>query len=158
MDYTQRALVDLDRIEKAANALLRAGNVCKPPVKENLLSIFDPSREVIIAKRDIGVIRGVVKPSGESWIIVVNYKLPSGAQRFAMFHEGFHILERSGAISIDGDDEYHQWLAERFAARILMPHRWVTEASAKISDIRRLCAIFEVSQTAMKRRLRELTR
>ncbi|MCL5959521.1 MAG: ImmA/IrrE family metallo-endopeptidase, partial [Chloroflexi bacterium] len=124
--------------------------------KETLLSIFDPSREVVIAKRDIGVIRGLVKPSGDSWIVVVNSKLPNGAQRFALFHEGFHILERSGAIPIEGDDEYHQWLAERFAARILMPHRWVAETSAKITDIKHLCAIFQVSQTAMKRRLQEL--
>lgn len=154
--YTKRALVDLANLDQVAEELLSLGGVSRPPVPENILSIFDPSRSVMIARHQLGVIRGVLKPSGRSWVVIVNSRLPRGAQRFAIMHEGFHILQRTGAVENGHGEEYNEWLANGFAARILMPRRWMIEAARTMKE-EQLSARFKVSYTALEKRLRELS-
>ncbi len=155
MDYAKHAMVDLANVEQEAAQLLSLSGVFKPPTPSNLISLFDPGSRVIIVTRHISPLRGAIQPDPRGWVIVLNSQLPRGAQRFSLFHEGFHILQRIGAVSLAGPAEYGEWLADQFAARILMPRQWVTELAPK-ADLQRLCAIFKVSQAAMRRRLKEL--
>lgn len=155
MEYGRRAIVDLATVESEANHLLALGGVVRPPTPSNLISLFDPGGRILMVSRPIAPLRGVIQPDPRGWLIVLNSQLPYSAQRFTLFHEGFHILQRLGAAPVTGPAEYGEWLADQFAARILMPRQWVTELAPK-ADLQRLCAIFKVSQAAMRRRLKEL--
>jgi hypothetical protein len=150
------ALADLDVVGRKAEELLLAGGISKPPVPANLISIFDPSRPLAIRERDLGVIRGTLRNIQGHWLIVINSKLCYGAQRFSLFHEGYHILEKTGALPHREPREYAEWLADAFAARLLMPREWVIEAAKKAGDVAQISGWFRVSQAAMSRRLDEL--
>lgn len=150
------ALADLDVVARKAEELLYVGGVARPPVPSNLIALCDASRPVVVKERDIGVVKGAVKNVDGKWVILVNSRLCNGAKRFSLFHEGYHILARIGAVPQRGPREYAEWLADAFAARILMPHWWVVEAAKKANDLNQICAWFRVSQAAMSRRLNEL--
>lgn len=149
-------MLDLAGIDRQVQRLLSIGCVTKPPVPSNLIAVFDPGQRVLVKLRPIAPLRGVVQPDPRGWGIVIDSTLPRGAQRFSLFHEGFHILQRTGAVRFDGPAEYGEWLADQFAARILMPREWVTELAKKANDLQQLCAIFKVSREAMSKRLKEL--
>ena len=155
LETARRAMLDLAEIDRQVRRLLSIGCVTKPPVPSNLISVFDPGKRIFVKSRPIAPLRGVIQPDLRGWGIVIDTQLPNGAKRFSLFHEGFHILQRTGAVRFDGPAEYGEWLADQFAARILMPRQWVTQIAPK-ADVQRLCATFKVSQAAMKRRLREL--
>jgi Zn-dependent peptidase ImmA (M78 family) len=153
--YTKRAVVDLAKAECIAEQLLDVAGVSKPPVPDNLVSFFDPSRPVIVSARKLGAIRALLMPEPDHWLIILNSTLGRGARRFALMHEGFHILQRTGAIEGGHGEEYNEWLADGFAARLLMPRRWMLELGARCSE-EELAARFRVSYTALDRRLKEL--
>lgn len=159
MEYGARAVQDIAELTEIADRLLQEGGIHHPPVPENLVALCDPGRATIIAQRPIGLIRAVLQPDDGGWLIIVNNKLPRAAQRFSIFHEAYHILYRCGAFvpmsNGNTPEEYHEWLADQFAARVLMPRRWVLEIAPKTSS-QQLCGIFHVSQTAMGKRLKEL--
>lgn len=154
-EYTKRALSDLAELESVADRILDLGGISRPPVPENLVSVFDPSSSVIIAARKLGVVRALLRPDPQGWTIIVNASLSRYARRFSIFHEGFHILQRTGAVPNGHSEEYSEWLADAFAARILMPRRWLLEMVTKCSQ-EELSARFKVSYTALERRLKEL--
>lgn len=156
--YTQRALADLAHLDQLTQQFLDLGGISRPPTPENLVSIFDPSRRILIATRPLGDIRGVLKPDGPGgWLIVVNSRLSRYARRFSVFHEGYHILERIGAVNQLGNQEYGEWLADNFAARVLMPRRWLLEWAPKLTE-EQMVVRFKVSYSALHKRLRQLGR
>ncbi|MCL4371101.1 MAG: ImmA/IrrE family metallo-endopeptidase [Chloroflexi bacterium] len=154
--YTARAVRDLGEVEQLASCLLPAAGISAPPVPENIVAFCDSGRPVKIYRRPLGAMHGLLEPSPEGWLIIVNERLPRGAQRFSIAHEGFHLLQRSRGLLCDGPHEYQEWLADGFAARLLMPRRWLTEISARRVDLGMLAYIFRVSRRAMERRLGEL--
>jgi len=50
---------------------------------------------------------------------VSDSRLPHSAQRFSLFHEGFHILECADAM-FTSPSAYREWLAGQFATSISM--------------------------------------
>lgn len=156
MNPRQRAECDLASVEALSAELLRRGGVSRPPVPANLIGLFDPSREVHVATGPlIAPVRGLLQPDGRRWLVILAARLSPQSRRFTLFHEGFHILHRCGAARAEGPREYVDWLADQFAARILMPRRWVTERAGQ-ADIGHLAYLFGVSRRAMERRIREL--
>ncbi|MCL5265507.1 MAG: ImmA/IrrE family metallo-endopeptidase [Chloroflexi bacterium] len=156
MGYSERAVVDLGLVEQHANYLLALGGVVKPPVSSNLISVFDTASRILVVVKPIAPLRGVVQRDPRGWSIVIDKGLPRGAKRFTLFHEGFHILLELGTIQIPGPEQYLEWLADAFAARVLMPRRWLVESVKKAGDINQLCATYQVSHRAINRRLKEL--
>ncbi len=158
--YTARAVRDLGEVEQLASCLLPAAGISAPPVPENIVAFCDSGRPVKIYRRPLGAMHGLLEPSPEGWLIIVNERLPRGAQRFSIAHEAFHLLQRSGRVCLPhvggGGPEYQEWLADAFAARLLMPRRWLVEISARRVDLGMLAYIFRVSRRAMERRLGEL--
>lgn len=155
MNYAARAMSDLAMLEYKANDLLILGGVSRPPVPENVIALFDPPHAIRIERRPLGLIRAILDQMGDRWLIVLNSRLPKSAQRFSLFHEGYHILQRRMTAPA-GDDSYNEWLADGFAARVLMPREWVMQARTKIVNTAQLGRVFGVSERAMQRRLREL--
>ncbi len=155
MNYAARAMSDLAMLEYEANHLLALGGVTHPPVPENVIALFDPPHAIRIERRPLGLIRAILDQMGDRWLIVLNSRLPRNAQRFSLFHEGYHILQRTLMMPA-GDEAYNEWLADGFAARLLMPRQWVMQASLKVADAAQLGRVFGVSERAMQKRLREL--
>ena len=157
MDETVAAMGDLERLERIIDHLLNGAGIISPPVPINIVALIDPSMPVRIVERQLQVYRAALKPSAGRWLIIVNQSLPRAAQRFSIAHEAFHILQRNGfATSKDHVSPYVEWLANQFAARVLMPRRWVVELAPKARNARHLAGIFYVSEKAMSRRLGEL--
>lgn len=155
MNYAARAVTHLLVIEQKANELLVLGGVSRPPVPENVIALFDPPHAIRIERCPLGFVRAMLDQMGDHWLIVLNSRLPKSAQRFSLFHEGYHVLQRSAAMP-RGDDAYNEWLADAFAARLLMPRQWVMQARMKLSSAAELSHVFRVSEKAMQKRLREL--
>lgn len=154
--YTARAVRDLAEAEQAASEVLLAAGLSKPPVPENIVAFCDSGRPVRIFRRRLGAMHGLLEPNPFGWIIIVNKDFPRSAQRFSVAHEGFHILQRSRDLLCYGPGEYQEFLADGFAARLLMPAQWVTGLWSKHSDPGLMAYIFRVSRTAMDKRLKEL--
>lgn len=98
--------------------------------------------------------------------IVVNASDNPRRRRFTMAHEIAHYLlhrdllnedvvddalYRSSALS----DEYERQ-ADRFAAQILLPAEMVKSAYKSLKDLGRLAMLFDVSDAALRIRLKEL--
>lgn len=139
--------------------ILRQSSCLRPPVPSNLVGLFDPGRHVHIqAIRCNGRRGGLWFQDGE-WLIQVNAREPERAQRFTIFHEGFHILRQTGVLAVASDDPAAvEWLADRFAACLLMPEGWMREVATRVKRCRAMtmAGVFQVSQSAMRIRLAEL--
>lgn len=99
------------------------------------------------------------------WIIRINPKHGLGKQRFAIAHELKHILDaRAAQHAYQGlaetSDQRHEcveYLADHFAACILIPRTWVVRAIHRgYRGVRQLAMLFMVPPTVMQTRLRQL--
>jgi Zn-dependent peptidase ImmA (M78 family) len=157
--YRERAEQDKAALVALADQLLREGGVGGPPVPANLVAFCDLSRPVYVFRRRLGPgLRGVVKPSRHGWLILIEESLSRSAQRFSVFHEAFHVLQRARGVLSHGDPHYQEWLADAFAARALMPGPWLEEALRQTQDQDALAYRFRVSRAALAARLRDLAR
>lgn len=149
---------DLATLEATALRLLAQGGVTRPPVPLNLLALLDDETPIVYRKRNLGKARGVIQRTDGYWMLLVNSALPPPAQRFSTMHEAFHLLYRTGQLTLQHPAfiEYLEWCADRFAAMILMPGLWVQEATLNVPSLGQLAWRFGVSKTAMERRLNEL--
>ncbi len=164
MDYTQN--VTSGRIfvlvETLANSVLRKGKVCGPPVPTEL--IFQACKEcppVEIRLVPLTTSRGAVWGLKDAWVVQLNQNDSLASRRFTLFHEVFHILahcraepvfrKRGGKLGA-----FNELLAECFASCVLMPAEWVKEKWARVQDLDRMAAIFDVTQPQMWLRLKQL--
>ncbi len=147
---------DLQVVQDLSSWALRHGGGVRPPVSTNLVALLDPDRLVYIQEVPMKK-RAELLLDGNAWIIRVSKQLGHKSRRFAIMSEGFHLLRKSrlvevqsyGAVALD-------WLANRFAAQVLMPERWVRDLWPRAENVPNLAGIFQVSPTAMAIRLREL--
>lgn len=139
--------------------LLQLGSVHEPPVPTNLISIFDPGSRVIIQQRPLQPgLHGELARDDLGWVIVLDGRAHPLVQRFAVFHEGFHIIQRVRRLAVEEDWRYRERLANGFARRLLVPRRMLEEKLRKVTDLGQLCHIFQVARTLMQERLKELGR
>lgn len=163
------------RAERAAQRLLDAAGVVKPPVPVDKLAKADGIR---IAFDTIGGndVSGMLYRRGNSTVMVINENHHRHRQRFTIAHEiGHHRLHdadayldgaatlrfRDGTSATGTDREERE--ANAFAASLLMPAVWAQERFMQLVTgrrvvnedvaITRLAEQFDVSDQAMRFRL-----
>ena len=150
-----------------------------PPINpEEYLKHAPKNIEVKRCSLDPGV-AGMLKNTGDGWVIYVNSDEPETRQRFTIAHEIGHLHLHSDVIG-DHTDFYRkselkdytedqlemERQANKFAAALLMPQGRVFQewlAQLKRSDglfgggrVKRMSEIFGVSEEAMTYRLKNL--
>lgn len=142
--------------ELQANRLLDHTGLFGPPVPTTVI------RDLPAVKVDFWSgtpVSGSTHWTGSNWIIVLNADEPGVRKRFTMAHELHHILEHP-ARSLRSTRKrcgkpLEELVADHFAACLLMPKMWVRRAilSEGIATVSELAWLFEVSRSAMQRRL-----
>jgi hypothetical protein len=156
-DVPRLDLEDVPLVLAQARAILSATSATRPPVSTNVVGILDPGHLVMIREATL-CYRGDCQLDGDQWVIQVNRELGTKPRRFVIMRQGFHILRESGRMELRSSGlQALDWLADRFAAAMLMPEAWVREMWPRTSkNLVSTAGIFQVSPTAMKIRLREL--
>ncbi len=140
--------------------ILKAAALRYPPVPENIVLYLGP--ETVIEYFDWKTLVGAVTCVGDRWVFGINRNDPPGRRRFTLMHEFKHALDGLRTVR-----DYRSWrkgmpkpleeyLADRFAAGILMPQEWVRAEASRERRLSRLAWRFGVSLEAMGNRLREL--
>ena len=156
-DLPYLVAADLEQLQHHATVMLRQGSVPRPPVPSNLVALVDIGHPIYIRPDKIEG-RAEHRLIGNAWVIKVNRQLWAPAQRFATMAEGFKILVETEQLELASNgDPALDWLAGKWAAMLLMPERWVRDIwQATDGHVARTAAIFGVSSSAMRIRLREL--
>lgn len=144
-------------VELQAAKLIATGGLLGPPVPETLITNLP------------GVQVEQVRPlavSGESryrhgrWLILLNADDSRNRQRFSLAHELKHALDGPlaetlyPATAVMSVWQQIERICNAFAAALLIPVMWLKRAwRAGIQQVADLARLFEVSQTAMTRRL-----
>lgn len=148
-------------VEALAEDYLRKGRVEGPPVPSELVSIFDHHRKIEIRYVPLKVYHGGSWLLGEEWVIHLNAREPRCVQRYTLFHEAFHIASRTVCPSFRKVDlnyrPINELLADYFSICILMPKQWVKEYWAKTGSMQRMLQIFDVPESVLRKRLRQLS-
>ena len=148
-------------VEALAEDYLRKGGVERPPVPSELVSIFDDHRKIEVRYVPLKVYHGGAWLLGEVWVIHLNAGEPRCMQRYTLFHEAFHIVARTVCPSFRKFDlsyrPINELLADYFSTSILMPKQWVREYWAKTGSVHRMLQIFDVPESALRKRLRQLS-
>ena len=143
-----------------AEDYLRKGGVEGPPVPSELVTIFDPTREVEVRYVPLRVYHGGAWLLGDEWVIHVNAREPRCVKRYTLFHEAFHVVSRAVCPSFKKFDlsyrPVNELLADYFSTCILMPRQWVGEYWAKTGSVPKMSRIFDVPESALRKRLRQL--
>ncbi|GAC1442789.1 MAG: hypothetical protein NVS2B8_20260 [Vulcanimicrobiaceae bacterium] len=157
-------------IEAEASAILAKLGLTSPPI-----NVFDVANrlgvDVFFARFvDPSIEASVSKHADRVEISVA--ASPPARRRFSVAHELGHValhlaqlpagryadraveFRRSTSVALGGDPKEAE--ANRFAAALLMPEPWVRAAVARSRVPVDLCATFDVSHEAMRRRLAEL--
>lgn len=150
----------LGQTEALANQVLRAGALSHPPVPENIVLYLGP--ETVIEYFDWKNLVGAVTYVEGRWVFGINRNDPSGRRRFTLMHEFKHALD--GLRTVRDYRGYRsgmpkpleEYLADRFAAVLLMPDHWVRQFARREPRLDRLAWRFGVSREAMANRLEEL--
>ena len=148
-------------VEALAEDYLRKAGVEGPPVPSELVTIFDPNRKVEVRYVPLKVYHGGAWLLGEEWVIHLNARAPRRVKRYTLFHEAFHIVSRTVCPSFSKLDlnyrPINELLADYFSICILMPKQWVKEYWAKTGSVQRMSQIFDVPESALRKRLRQLS-
>ncbi len=149
----------LVQTEALARQVLRSVALGRPPVPENIVLYLGP--ETIIEYFDWKNLVGAVTYVDGRWVFGINRNDPPGRRRFTLMHELKHALDGLRTVR-----DYRSWqngmlkpleeyLADRFAAVLLMPEEWVRQAVRREPRLDRLAWRFGVSREAMANRLQE---
>lgn len=146
--------------EALANQVLRAAALSRPPIPENIVLYLGP--DTVIEYFDWKTLIGAVTHVDGRWVFGINRNDPPGRRRFTLMHEFKHALDGLRTVR-----DYRSWrkgmpkpieeyLADRFAAVLLMPEDWLKASYTVDHRVARLAWRFGVSQEAMANRLQEL--
>jgi hypothetical protein len=150
----------LAQTEALARQVLQASALHQPPVPENIVLYLGP--ETVIEYFDWKNLIGAVTHVEGRWVFGINRNDPPGRRRFTLMHELKHALD--GLQTVRDYRSYRrgmpkpleEYLADRFAAVLLMPEDWVRGTVHWESRLDRLAWRFGVSREAMANRLQEL--
>lgn len=149
--------------ELQANRLLELSGICEAAVPNDIVTALP--RIVVEYEADMPCSGSSVwSTERRAWIITLNALEPDTRQRFSLLHEYKHIVDHGSAGLHDyGDRRFfgqpaEEYLADYFAACVLMPKRLVKRAwgnrTQRTAD---LAALFDVSDRAMAVRLSQLS-
>ena len=149
-------------VEMLAQRYIKMGGIHFPPVPTVLIGLIDRQRSIEVRTVPLMVYHGAVWCVKGSWIVQLKDSDISGAKRFTLFHEAFHILAHSKTTPVFRkkrgtlEGSFNEMLADYFAVCILMPREWIKEKWAEVHDVNRMAEIFDVPELAMGLRLRQL--
>jgi Zn-dependent peptidase ImmA (M78 family) len=149
-------------METLAQEWLQEKGVRYPPVPPSLVSLADDQHRIEIRLAPLKFHHGAIWWVENQWVIYLRRDDSWGAQRFTLFHEAYHILSRNRIQSALGVADaprgpFSEFLANCFAAALLMPQPWVKEYATTVLDTRRLASLFDVPRAYMQRRLKQLS-
>lgn len=151
-------------IELLADAFRRRGRDAGPPIDVEALALI--AGIGTIAHDELRGASAVLVEAGDVMGVVLNRNESMSRRRFSLAHEIAHRVlhpDRRGHVYGDRIASRRRNTArdpieracDYFAACLLMPRKWVQEHAAWASSARQLARRFEVSEAAMKARLRE---
>lgn len=148
-------------VERLAGSYIKVGGVRCPPVPSALAMLADQQHTVEVRLLPLKVYHGSIWYTDNTWIIQLNADDTPAQRKFYLFHEAFHILahcKTTPGFKKRGNEGWFftEHMADYFAACILMPREWVVGKWAEVQDIERMTEIFEVPETLMGLRLRQL--
>lgn len=153
----------------AANELLEKAEVTGPSI--DAMQLAKRCGVMVLYEKFPDSLSGLVFTHGDAAVIGINESHHPNRQRFSLGHELGHYLlshhsegqayeDRFHIDTADGTPPGYNWRAERsandFAAELLMPRKFISQAFEKSSDPKDLAAIFDVSSLAMGYRLVDL--
>jgi len=149
-------------MEAAINVLEKLWSERKLPVKPEIIA--ERMGVDVLHAVDMGNVSGEYSRDETSCKIRINANEPDVRQRFTLAHELGHHCLRHGSAFRDTSESFRAYQynhreteANKFAAEILMPKsavdQYVLDGMTDISD---LSSVFEVSEAAMKYRLKNL--
>lgn len=149
-------------IHRQADRLLQSAGVSREPVSlRDVVSALN--LEVVQTAGEPFLCEAALEPRGDGHRIVLRGASSEQRRRFTIAHEIGHFVlhpqrlapERGGAGNAAWQAQERE--ADQFAAELLMPEHLVREAVALHgADVSRLAGRFDVSQQAMRTRLRRL--
>jgi Zn-dependent peptidase ImmA (M78 family) len=148
--------------ERQATILLELLGQREPAVNVSLLAELP---RIKVAVEQLGGISGFSQWSKGRWLVVINKNDSRTRRRFTLGHEFKHVLDNPFIKDMYSKlgksmEERHriiERICDYFAACLLMPRNWVKQQWANgIQNTMALAAIFNVSEAAMDRRLRDL--
>ena len=151
--------------ERQAILLLELLGQREPAVDVGLISELPRVEVKVEPRRRLGGISGFSQWSRGRWLVVVNQDDSGTRRRFTLGHEFKHVLDHPfikeiySRIGSTEEDRYRiaEQICDYFAACLLMPRNWVKRHWANgIQEAATLAALFNVSEAAMTRRLRDL--
>jgi hypothetical protein len=143
--------------ERQAKKLLLLTETYEPPVDPAIL-LADPKIELRYTA-ELHNVSGACRWVGSRYVIAINMKEPVPRQRFTIFHELKHAIDGAATtaalerMSRRGRRPAPEYVADYFAACILMPEPWVVDAVRHAEDVSHLARYFGVSKDAMRVRL-----
>ena len=148
-------------MERLARNWLKRESVHSPPVPTSIVSLADETHPIETRQIPLKICHGSLWHLRDGWVIQLNRDDTIPAQRFTLFHEAFHILAHRKATPLfrkpgSTGKAFNELLADSFAARILMPAKWVEEKWEEIKDLDQMARIFQVPKSSMCIRLRSL--
>lgn len=149
----------LDTARRQARVLLELTEIHEPPVDPAIL-LLDPKIELVHSP-ELDAASGACRWIGSRYVIAVNEREPAPRQRFTAFHEFKHAIDGAATTAVlarfsrAGRRPAPEFVADYFAACVLMPDDWLDAAVRHARDLDHLTDYFGVSRQAMEIRLRE---
>jgi len=148
-------------VERQAQKYLKIARVQCPPVPIKLIALADERRSIEVRLVPLKSCHGAIWGLRGRWVIQLNVNDTPARRRFALFHEGFHIIAHRKGTPVFKKSEYgagsfNELLADYFAGAMLLPREWVKEKWAEVGDVDRMAKIFDVPKALMWIRLREI--
>lgn len=143
----------LARVEALAEHLLDFAGVNRPPVPLDLVGAVADVRLVYV---DWRYHQGYMRRVGKVFYIAINTNDTDAEQRFTVFHELFHVIERvQPAFRMAAPAAWHsELLADHFALSVLLSDRWFTlYARSCGNDLQQLASDCGVTPAAVNRKL-----
>lgn len=140
--------------ELQANRLLELAGLPQAPIPNELVT--ELPRVAVRLDPDLPV-SGSAQWIGGRWLLSINASEPWTRQRFSLLHELKHVLDHPRVNEIYAGEEQAEFLADYFAACVLMPRSYVKRAWGDgVQNLAALSNHFGVSERAMALRLQHL--
>lgn len=142
-------------INKLAQKYLVKAGINYIPVPNDLVTRADDGQFIEIGHVPLQAHHGAVWRMNDRWLVQLNSNDTPARQKFTLYHEIFHIQAHCNISTVSGktsgitDGLFSEFLADHFAAVILMPGNQVREWWNKVKDINKMASIFEVPKTIM---------
>ena len=150
----------LAAVETLATDCLRKGKINCPPVPSEAITLFDQTRKIELRLVPLKFHHGAVWLVGQDWVIQLNDRETPSERRHTVFREAFHIACRNNSLAFKKigpeDRPFRELIADHFATCFLMPKEWVEDRWPVVQDVRTMAGIFDVPNSAMRRRLNQL--